>query len=64
VGGDLVQILLFFVFVAVVGVCTVALGYVLSTVEERVISRRCCAPNETRLRRKVRIQRVRCRLKG
>ena len=63
-GGGLVPIVLFLIFVAVVGVLTLALGYVLSTVEESTASRRCGMPQGTRLKRKARRQRVRCRFKG
>jgi peptidoglycan/LPS O-acetylase OafA/YrhL len=56
-----VQMLMFFIFVVLVVVCTLALGYGLSVFEERTISRRCRMPHEMRRRRKARRQRVRCR---
>jgi hypothetical protein len=62
--GYLVPILLFFVFVAVVCVCILALGYVLSLVEKRTASPRCRMPHETYHRRNVRRRRVRCRFEG
>ncbi len=55
------QILLFFIFVALVGVGMLALGYGLSLVEDRTVGRRCRMPHETYRRRKVRRQKVRCR---
>ena len=57
-------ILLFLIFVLLVGVCTLALGYGLSSFEERTISRRCRMPQEAYRRTKVRRQRVRCRFEG
>ena len=57
-------IVAFFVFVAVVGVCILALGYSSSSFEEQPISRRCRMPYLMSRRRKVRRHRVRCRLKG
>ncbi len=62
--GSLVPILMFFVFVVLVGVGILALGYGLSLFEERTISRRCQVPSEMYRRRKVRRQRVRCRFEG
>jgi hypothetical protein len=59
-----VPIVLFFIFVAVVCVCILALGYSLSSLEKRTISRRCRMPYHMHRRRKVRRQRVRCRLEG
>jgi peptidoglycan/LPS O-acetylase OafA/YrhL len=59
-----VPILLFFIFVAVVCVCIVALGYSLSSFEEQPISRRCRMSYLMSRRRKVRRQRVRCRVEG
>jgi len=59
-----VPILLFFIFVAVVVLVTVGLSYGLSSVEERAISRRCRMPHETRCKRKVRRQRMKCRFAG
>jgi hypothetical protein len=56
-----VPVVVFFVFVAVVGVCVLALGYVLSSMEDRTRSRRCRMPQGLRRRRRVRRQRVRCR---
>lgn len=57
-------IVLFFIFVAVVGICVLALGYVLAPLDERTESRWCRMPYHMHRRRKVRRQRVRCRLKG
>ena len=57
-------IVMFFIFIAVVGVFTLALGYVLSTVEEPTVSRRCRVSYETRRRRNVRKQRIECRFEG
>ena len=62
--GDLVPIVLFFVFVAVVGICVLALGYVLAPLDDRPERRGCRMPHEMYRRRKVRRQRVRCRLEG
>jgi hypothetical protein len=59
-----VPIVLFFIFIAVVGVCVLALGYVLAPLDERTESRRCRMPRELSRRRTVRRQRVRCRLEG
>jgi hypothetical protein len=59
-----VPILLFLIFVLLVGVCTLALGYGLSSIEERTISRRCRMSQEAYRRKKVRRQRVRCRFEG
>jgi len=59
-----VPIVMFFIFIAVVGGFTLALGYVLSTVEEPTVSRRCRIPYQMYRRRKVRRQRVRCRFEG
>jgi hypothetical protein len=63
-GGDLVPVLMFIIFVAVVGVCTLALGYRLASFKERTTSRRCRMPHEMYRGRKVRRQRVRCRFEG
>lgn len=57
-------IVLFFIFVAVLGVLTLALGYVLSAMEEPTASRRCGMSQGTGLKRKVHRQRVRCRFEG
>ena len=62
--GDLVPILLFFIFVAMVCIFIIALGYVISTVEERTESRRCRMTHEMHRRRKLRRQRVQCRFEG
>jgi hypothetical protein len=59
-----VPIVLFFIFVAVVGVCILALGYVLAPLDERTESRRCRMTRELSRRRNARRQRVHCRLKG
>jgi hypothetical protein len=61
--GSLVPIVVFFTFVAVVVLCTVALAYSISSFEEQSSTRRCRMPHEM-YRRKVRKQRVRCRLKN
>jgi hypothetical protein len=63
-GGGLVPIVVFFVFVIVVCGCVLALGYGLSSSEERPIGRRCRAPFWMHRRRTVRRQRVRCRFEG
>jgi hypothetical protein len=61
-GGDLVPILLFFVFVVLVVLVTLALGYGISSVEQRATSRRCRMPYKMHLRRRnLRRQRVKCR---
>ena len=57
-------IVMSFVFVAVVGLCILALAYSLSSFEDQPIGRRCRMPYRTRHTRKVRTHRVRCRLKG
>ena len=62
--GGLVPIVVFFVFVAVVGVCILALGYGLSSSEEQPISRRCRMPYHLHRRKKARRQRVKCRFEG
>jgi hypothetical protein len=54
-----VPVLLFFVFVVLVVLVTLALGYGLSSVEQRATSRRCRRPYEMHLRRNLRRQRVR-----
>jgi hypothetical protein len=59
-----VPIVVFFVFVAVVGVCILALGYVLAPLDEQTESRRCRMPYRMYHRRIVRRQRVRCKLEG
>jgi hypothetical protein len=59
-----VSIVVFFVFVAVVALATVSLSYGLSPVDERTVSRRCQMPYETRRKRKVRRQRMKCRFEG
>jgi hypothetical protein len=55
---------LFFVFVAVICVCIMALGYGLSSSEEQPIGRRCRMTYVIHRRRRVRRQRVQCRLEG
>ncbi len=57
-------VVVFFIFVAVVGLATVSLSYGLSPVEEQTIGRRCQMPYETRRKRKVRRQRMKCRFEG
>jgi hypothetical protein len=47
-----------------VGVCILALGYVLAPLDERTESRRCRMPHEMHRRRKLKKQRVRCRFEG
>ncbi len=59
--GGLVPVVMFFVFVAVVCVFILALGYGLSSSEERITSRRCRMPYVMQRKRLVRRQRVRCR---
>jgi hypothetical protein len=59
-----VPILVFFTFVAVVGVSTLALYYTLSSVEERTTTRRCRMPHKMYRSRKVRRQGVRCSFEG
>jgi hypothetical protein len=56
-----VPVLLFFVFVVLVVLVTLALGYGLSSAEERAVSRRCRLTCEMHRRRNLRRQRVRCR---
>jgi hypothetical protein len=55
---------LFFIFVDVVVLCTVALAYSISSFEEQSSTRRCRIPHEMRLKRKVQRQKVRCRFEG
>lgn len=62
--GGLVQIVVFFIFVVLVGVGILSLGYGLSLFEERTISRRCWIPYERYRRRKIRRQRIRCRFEA
>jgi hypothetical protein len=62
--GVPVPILLFFISIAVVVLVTLALGYGLSSVEERAISRRCRMPHEVHRKRKPKKQRVQCRFEG
>lgn len=57
-------VVVFFVFVAVVGLCMVALGYCLSSAQERTTSRRCRMLYERHRRRRIRRQRVQCRFEG
>jgi hypothetical protein len=59
-----VAVLLFFIFVDVVVLCTVALAYSISSFEEQSSTRRCRIPHEMRLKRKVQRQKVRCRFEG
>jgi hypothetical protein len=61
--GGLVSIVMFFIFVAVVVICTLSLCYDVSSFEERSNTRRCRMPHEMCPRR-VRRQRVRCRFEG
>jgi hypothetical protein len=56
-----VPILSFFVFVVLIVLVTLALGYGLSSVEERAVSRRCRMPYEMHRRSNLRRQRVQCR---
>jgi uncharacterized membrane protein len=56
-----VPILLFFIFVFVVVIFTLALYYSLSTVEEQTMSRRCHKAQEMHRRRQTRRQRTKCR---
>lgn len=55
------QILSFFVFVVAVAIGTSAIGYGLSLLTERTVSRRCRMRHQMLRRRKVHRQRVRCR---
>ena len=57
-------VLMFIIFVAVVGVCTLALAYRLASFKERTTSRRCRIAHKMYRGRKVRRQRVRCRLEN
>jgi hypothetical protein len=59
-----VPVLVFFVFVAVVCACILALGYVLSWSEDRPLGRRCRTLYMVHRKRRVRRQRVRCRYEG
>ena len=54
-------ILLFFVFVVLVVLVTLALGYVLSSAEERSSTRRCRMSREMHRRRNLQRQRGQCR---
>ncbi len=60
--GSLVPIVVFFIFVVLVVLGTLALGYGLSLFKGRTKRRRCRMLREM-YRRRVRRQRVRCRLK-
>jgi hypothetical protein len=62
--GVLVPILLFFVFVGVVVLMTIRLGYGLPAVEKRTVSRRCRMTHETYHRRNARRQREKCRFES
>ena len=62
--GSLMPILMFFTFVAVIVICTLALGYGFSVFEEQTVSRGCRIPHDVRHRRKARRQRTRCRFEG
>lgn len=57
-------ILLFFSFIVFVISATLTLGYSLSGIEERTVSRRCLLSYEMRRKRTVRRQRIRCRHEG
>lgn len=57
-------VVVFYIFVAVISVCILGLGYCLSSIEKRTVSRRCRIPYEMHRRRKIRKQRVRCRFEG
>jgi hypothetical protein len=59
-----VPIVLFFVFVAVVCVCILALGHGLSSSGEQPVGRRCRTSHVIHRRRRVRKQRVQCRLEN
>ena len=56
--------LLFLAFIVFVVGGTFTLGYGISSLEKRVVSRRCRMPRESRRRRVARRQRVRCRYEG
>jgi len=56
-----VPILLFFVFVVLVVLVTLALGYVLTSAGERSSTRRCRMSREMHRRRNLQRQRVQCR---
>ena len=55
------EILAFFVFVVTVAIATSAIGFGLSLLTERTVSRKCRMLHEMHRRRIVRRQRVRCR---
>ena len=55
-------ILLFFIFIGMVGFFTLALGYGLSSFEKRDMSRRCRMAHEMHHRRQTKRQRGRCRV--
>ena len=55
------QVLSFFVFVVTVAIATSAIGFGLSLLTERTVSRKCRVPHEMHRRRIARRQRVRCR---
>src|SRR5215212_7514307 len=64
-GGGLVQILLFFIFIAAVVFFILGLGYGLSSLEEEQSSLpRWRMPREMQHRRKARRHRVRCRFES
>ncbi len=54
-------ILLFFIFVVLIVLLTLALGYGLSSAEGRSSTRRCRMSREMHRRRNLRKQRVQCR---
>jgi hypothetical protein len=58
-----VAIVHFLIFIVLVIISILALGYGLSLCEERTVSRRCDMPHEPYSRKKVRRQRERCRFK-
>jgi hypothetical protein len=62
--GSLVPIVVFFIFVVLVVLGTVALGYGLSLMEDRTVGRRCRMSHKRYRRKKVRRQRVRCRFEA
>lgn len=54
----------FLVFIAMVSICILILGYGLPSSETRPIGRRCRMSSVIYRRRRVRRQRVRCRFEG
>jgi hypothetical protein len=63
-GAPLVAILQFLIFMVLVVISILALGYGLHLCEERTVSRRCDMPHKLYRGKKARRQRDRCRFEG